>query len=68
MELVKNALCTIIQRTYRVERLHAYFSRINGEEMEFAIFLPRKPEPVYHSNDVDGSIKAEVTVSVHREC
>ena len=52
-ELVKNALCTIIQRTYRVERLHAYFSRINGEEMEFAIFLPRKPEPVYHSTKLE---------------
>ena len=53
VELVKNALCTIIQRTYRVERLHAYFSRINGEEMEFAIFLPRKPEPVYHSTKLE---------------
>ena len=42
IELVKNALCTIIAKTYQVNRVHAYFSRINEEEMEFAVFLPRK--------------------------
>lgn len=49
MELVKNALCTIIRRTYKVERVHAYFSRVENGEIEFAIFLPRKYEPLYHS-------------------
>ena len=45
VELVKNALCTIIARTYQVNRVHAYFSRINEGEMEFAVFLPRKQDP-----------------------
>lgn len=51
VELVKNALCEIIKNTYQVSRVHAYFSRINDKtgEMEFAIFLPKKTEPVYHS-------------------
>ena len=53
IELVKNALCTIIAKTYQVNRVHAYFSRINEEEMEFAVFLPRKQEPVYHSTKLD---------------
>ena len=42
VELVKNALCTIIKDSYKVNRVHAYFSRVNQDEMEFAIFLPRK--------------------------
>ncbi len=51
MELVKNALCEIIKSTYQVSRVHAYFSRLNERngEMEFAIFLPKKTDPVYHS-------------------
>ena len=53
MELVKSALCSIMKRTYRVNRVHAYFSRVNGEELEFAVFLPRKREPVYHSTKAD---------------
>ena len=53
VELVKNALCTIVAKTYQVQRVHAYFSRINGEEMEFAVFLPRKAEPVYHSTKLE---------------
>lgn len=55
VELVKNALCGIIKNTYKVSRVHAYFSRINEKagEMEFAIFLPRKTEPVYHSTKLD---------------
>lgn len=55
VELVKNALCEIIKKSYQVGRVHAYFSRFNEEddEMEFAIFLPRKPEPVYHSTKLD---------------
>lgn len=55
VELVKNALCGIIKNTYKVRRVHAYFSRINEKdgEMEFAIFLPRKTEPVYHSTKLD---------------
>ena len=53
VELVKNALCTIITRTYQVNRVHAYFSRISGGEMEFAVFLPRQAEPVYHSTKLE---------------
>ena len=53
VELVKSALCTITAKTYQVNRVHAYFSRINGEEMEFAVFLPRKAEPVYHSTKLE---------------
>lgn len=53
VELVKNALCTIITRTYQVNRVHAYFSRINEGEMEFAVFLPRQAEPVYHSTKLE---------------
>ena len=33
--------------------MHAYFSRINEGEMEFAVFLPRKQEPVYHSTKLE---------------
>lgn len=53
VELVKNALCTIIRKTYQVDRVHGYFSRVNNGEMEFAIFLPRKYEPVYHSTKLE---------------
>lgn len=53
IELVKNALCGIIKNTYQVNRVHAYFSRVDQGEMEFAIFLPQKDEPVYHSTKLD---------------
>ncbi len=53
VELVKNALCTIIRRSYNNVRLHAYFSRMEEEKLEFAIYLPRKPEPVYHSTRIE---------------
>ena len=53
VELVKNALCTIIRRNYDNARLHAYFSKLKGEKLEFAIFLPRQPEPVYHSTRIE---------------
>ena len=55
VELVKDALCAIIRNSYQVNRLHAYFSRVNPEteEIEFAIFLPRREEPVYHATRMD---------------
>ena len=55
VELVKNALCEIIKSSYKVDRVHAYFSRVNDREgeMEFAIFLPKKTEPVYHSTKLE---------------
>lgn len=53
MELVKSALCSIIKKTYKVNRLHAYFSRENEGELEFAIFLPGKDAPVYHSTKTE---------------
>ena len=36
-----------------MDRVHGYFSRVNNGEMEFAIFLPRKYEPVYHSTKLE---------------
>lgn len=53
VELVKNALCTIIRRHYDNARLHAYFSRLEDEKLHFAIYLPRQPEPVYHSTRIE---------------
>lgn len=53
MELVKNALCGIIKVTYKADRVHAYFCRENEGELEFAIFLPGKNDPVYHSTKVE---------------
>ena len=53
VEVVKNALCTIIKNKYEAKRVHAYFSRIQGNDMEFAIFVPGKPEPVYHSTRLE---------------
>lgn len=53
VELVKNALCTIIRRNYDNVRLHAYFSKVEDEKLEFAIYLPRQPEPVYHSTRIE---------------
>ena len=53
VELMKNALCTIIRRSYGNARLHAYFSKAEGEKMDFAIFVPRQLEPVYHSTRVE---------------
>ena len=53
VELMKNALCTIIKRGYGNVRLHAYFSHAEGEKMDFAIFVPRQLEPVYHSTRVE---------------
>lgn len=53
VELVKNALCTIIRRYYDNVRLHAYFSKLEGEKLSFAIYLPRQPEPVYHSTRIE---------------
>lgn len=53
MELVKNALCGIVKQTYKVNRVHAYFSRENEGELEFAIFLPNKKDAIYHSTKSD---------------
>ncbi len=53
MELVKNALCGILKQTYKVNRIHAYFSRENEGELEFAIYLPGKSEAIYHSTRED---------------
>ena len=45
VELVKNALCTIIARTYQVNRVHAYFSRINEGEMSSPCSCPASRSP-----------------------
>lgn len=53
MELVKSALCDIVRNIYGVKRVHAYFCRENDGELEFAIFLPGKDDPVYHSTKTE---------------
>ena len=53
VEVVKNALCTIIKNKYEANRVHAYFSQVEGNDMRFAIFVPGKPEPVYHSTRME---------------
>ncbi len=53
VEVVKNALCTIIKNKYGGSRVHAYFSRIGGNEMEFAIFIPGRPDPARHSTRME---------------
>lgn len=53
VEVVKNALCTIIKNKYEAKRVHAYFSRIQENDMEFAVFVPGQPEPVYHSTRME---------------
>lgn len=53
LELVKSALCGIIKNSYNAQRVHAYFSRENEGELEFAIFLPGKTDPVYHSTKTE---------------
>lgn len=50
VELVKNALCTIIRKSYKSNKIKAYFSRICPDKsLEFAIFLGGKKEAVYHA-------------------
>lgn len=62
MELVKCALCDIIRTSYKVKRVHAYFCRENEGELEFAVFLPGKNEPVYHSTKVDVYTQSEAVL------
>ncbi len=54
LELVKSALCTTVLDKYKVSKLKALFSRDNNGDLEFALFLPDKKEPVYHA------IRAEI--------
>lgn len=50
VELVKNALCSIIKDSYKTSRVKAYFSRIcDDKSLEFAIFLGGKKEAVYQA-------------------
>lgn len=53
IEIVKNALCATIRNTYKTTSAHAYFSRENNDELEFAVFLPNRKDPVYHSTSID---------------
>lgn len=53
VEVVKNALCTIIKDKYSAKRVHAYFSRIQENDIEFAIFVPGRTDPVYHSTRLE---------------
>ena len=51
IELVKNALMSIVREKYNAPRSHAFFSRRleDSEEIEFAVFFPGHPEPIYHA-------------------
>ena len=50
VELVKNAICTIIKKSYKNNKVKAYFSKICGDGgLEFAIFLAGRAEPIYHA-------------------
>ena len=50
VELVKNAICTIIKKTYKNNKVKAYFSKVCSDGgLEFAIFLGGRSEPVYHA-------------------
>lgn len=50
VELVKNALSSIIVKTYGAGRVRCFFSRkCEDGSLEFAIFLPGREEPVYHA-------------------
>ena len=53
VEVVKNALCAIIKNKYEAKRVHAYFSRVQEGSLEFAIFVPGRPDPVYHSTRLE---------------
>lgn len=52
VELVKSALTEILKEGYKVSRLHAYFSRENEGQLEFAVFLPGKNDALYHSTEM----------------
>lgn len=50
VELVKNALCSIVKKTYANSEIKCYFSRkCEDGSLEFAIFLSGKEEPIYHA-------------------
>lgn len=59
VEVVKNALCTIIKNKYNANRVHAYFSRATGNDLEFAIFVPGQPDPVYHSTRMEVYLQSQ---------
>lgn len=49
LELVKNILCATLLKKYNVTKLKALFSRQKDNNLEFALFLPGKQEPIYHT-------------------
>lgn len=50
IELNKNALCSIIRKSYGTGKIKAYFSRICPDgSIEFAIFIGDRKEPLYHA-------------------
>ncbi|MEG1426958.1 MAG: CpXC domain-containing protein [Oscillospiraceae bacterium] len=54
VELVKNALCSIIRNSYKSNKIKAYFSRICPDKgLEFAIFLGGKKEALYHATKAE---------------
>ncbi len=48
VELVKNAITTVIHKSFS-GALHAFFCAMDGEEMRFAIFVRGRTEPVYQT-------------------
>ena len=50
VELNKNALCSIIRKSYGTNKIQAYFSQIQQDgSVEFAIFIGDRKEPLYHA-------------------
>lgn len=50
IELVKNALSTVVKESYNTTKIKMYFSKINEDKsLEFAIFISGKKEAWYQS-------------------
>ncbi|MFI3326223.1 MAG: CpXC domain-containing protein [Clostridia bacterium] len=50
IELVKNALVSVVKNSYNVDKVKMYFSKVNEDEsIEFAVFFVGKKEPWYQS-------------------
>ena len=51
VELVKNAIVTVIRKTFE-GNIHAYFCAATEKEMRFAIFVKGRQEPVYQTTQM----------------
>lgn len=50
IELVKNALSSVVKESYKTTKIKMYFSKINEDKsLEFAVFVSGKREPWYQT-------------------